>query len=51
LSFLMHCYHLKDWLKQSGVNGKKVEGYVSKTRELRDCGDLTNSTKHLSSRK
>lgn len=51
LSFLMHCYHLKDYLKQSGVYGKKVEGYVDKTRELRDCGDLTNSTKHLSSRK
>ncbi len=50
LSFFIHCYHLKDWLRESGVSEKKVEDYIKKTHELKVCRDLTNSTKHLLSR-
>jgi hypothetical protein len=65
LSFFMHCYHLKDWLYESGVGKEKVgEKEVPKTRKvpitkvdhhinskigLKLCQKLTNSTKHLSS--
>lgn len=47
LSFFIHCYHLGDWLRESGVDEKKVYGYIYKTDELKDCRDITNSTKHL----
>jgi hypothetical protein len=48
LSFFMRCYHLKDWLKSSGVNGTKLDDYIEKTDELKICAKITNSTKHLS---
>lgn len=47
LSFFMHCYHLGDWLKVSGVNKKTVDDFVHNTYELQICRNLTNSTKHL----
>jgi hypothetical protein len=47
LSFFMHCYHLGDWLKASGVDKKLVNDFIHNTYELQVCRNLTNSTKHL----
>ena len=47
LSFFMHCYHLKDWLIESGIDKKTVSDFIHNTYELQVCRNLTNSTKHL----
>jgi len=47
LSFFMHCYHLGDWLKASGLDETKVNNFIHNTYELQVCRNLTNSTKHL----
>ena len=47
LSFFMHCYHLSDWLKKSGIDEGAVNDFVHSTYELQVCRNLTNSTKHL----
>jgi hypothetical protein len=48
-SFFMHCYHLKDWLKNDASFRKasQVESYISATPCLTLCADLCNSIKHL----
>lgn len=47
LSFFMHCYHLGDWLKSSGVDEVRVNNFIHSTYEMQVCRNLTNSTKHL----
>lgn len=47
LSFFIHCYHMADWLKGSGVSSAKIYNYIQNTYELQVCRDLTNGTKHL----
>jgi hypothetical protein len=49
-SFFIHCYHLKDWIKndpKSGIDHSKVEKFVHSNESLKICGDLTNGVKHL----
>ena len=49
-SFFIHCYHLKDWIKndpRSGIERSKVEKFVHSNESLKICGDLTNGVKHL----
>ena len=53
LTFFIHCYHLKDWLKNdpsSGVTGSDAEACVNSSLYLRLCGDLANGTKHMEHR-
>jgi len=50
-SFFMHCYHLKDWIKndpqtKSGV-GHKVEDKITDSAPLRMVADLANRVKHF----
>ena len=47
-AFFQNCYHLKDWLKNSGaVTPDHVESFVRGSESLRICGDLCNGSKHL----
>lgn len=50
LSFFMHCYHLGDWLRNSGVDEDAINRFIHDTYELQVCRNLTNSTKHLENR-
>jgi len=50
-SFYMHCYHLKDWIRndpqiKSGV-GKKIEDKINESDALRKVADLANRVKHF----
>ena len=46
--FFIHCYHLKDYLKNSCYFDKDtVESFVKSNKELRICRDICNQTKHL----
>lgn len=47
LSFFIHCYHLSDWLRESGVESKKIRDYVSKTKDLQICQILAYDIKHM----
>ena len=49
-SFFLHCYHLKDWLKNdpsSGKTAQEIESLVTKIPDLALCADIANSVKHL----
>lgn len=50
-AFVMHCYHLKDWLKASASRGEtwggRVEAHVSGSPGLSACADICNATKHF----
>ena len=47
-AFFQNCYHLKDWVINSGVIAKdKVESFISQSTELSICADLCNGSKHL----
>jgi len=50
-AFFMHCYHLKDWIKNDvGVSRdikKQVETFIKGDDYLRICADVCNSMKHL----
>lgn len=51
ISFFMHCWHLKDWIKYD-VNvdervRKKIEDEVEKKPNLIMCADLANRSKHF----
>lgn len=46
-AFFQSCWHLKDWLKDCGLNKKVVEGHAHKKgSRLETCGIIANSTKH-----
>ena len=40
-SFFVHCYHLKEWIKndEALMAKPKVEDYINKHVSLRVCGD------------
>ena len=53
-AFFMHCYHLKDWVKNdTSVKtrmtniGTDVERFISESEALSLCADLCNSLKRL----
>jgi hypothetical protein len=47
-AFFQNCYHLRDWLKASGVvSGQKLSDFFSVHREMRLCRDICNGTKHF----
>jgi len=50
-SFFLHCYHLKDWIKNDTEVAveirQTVEDFVNKNEALRICADLANRSKHL----
>lgn len=46
-AFFTNCFILEDWLKNSGVNSKKIYDYRDQHIELKICRDLCNNTKHL----
>ena len=52
VSFFIHCYHVKDWIKNDPEVPKdvqqKVEGYVNNTCTLKLCADICNGAKHFS---
>jgi hypothetical protein len=50
-SFFLHCYHVKDWLKNdegfSGCDGRAIEDYVTNTPSLALVADICNGLKHM----
>ena len=53
-AFFMHCYHLKDWIKndpsvktQMLSISTDVERFISESGALSLCADLCNALKHL----
>jgi hypothetical protein len=53
-AFFMHCYHLKDWVKNdTSVKtrmpniGADVERFINESEALSLCADLCNSSKRL----
>jgi hypothetical protein len=46
ISFFIHCFHIKDWAINAGVNKKEVEEYVNCHKALRVCADFANGSKH-----
>lgn len=47
-SFFQNCFHLKDWLIESGVtNNKVVDKFISSEDDMKICRDLCNGSKHL----
>ena len=50
LSFFMHCYHLKDWLKNDPNykrSNEEIEEYVNSNPDLALVADICNGIKHL----
>ena len=53
-AFFMHCYHLKDWIKNDASVksrmpnlGTDVEQFINESEALSLCADLCNSLKRL----
>ena len=48
-SFFMHCYHLKDWIKNDPYCAawQSVEQFIQADPHLPICADLCNALKHL----
>jgi hypothetical protein len=53
-AFFMHCYHLKDWVKNDSsvksrmpIIGADVEQFINSSEALRLCADLCSSLKTL----
>ena len=49
-AFFMNCYHLKDWIINDPAAASvahKVENYINNNLDLKICGNLCNSLKHL----
>jgi hypothetical protein len=50
-SFFIHCYHIKDWLKNDSDynkhSNKEIETYINQTQALAICADICNGLKHL----
>ena len=49
-SFFIHCFHLKDWIKNdpaAALVAPKVENYIHRNLDLSICGDICIALKHL----
>lgn len=48
ISFFIHCYHIKDWVVQSGEIEKRVaEEFINTQKALKICADICNGSKHF----
>jgi type I site-specific restriction-modification system R (restriction) subunit len=48
-SFFIHCYHIRDWIKELnllGITSSELKKFIRSHKELRICADLCNGTKH-----
>lgn len=45
-SFFIQCYHLSDWLFQSGFNKNSVYQFIDNNKWLSLCKDMANNQKH-----
>ncbi len=45
-SFIIQCYHLRDWLIRSGYNKEGVDHIIQNDAFLSLCRDLANTQKH-----
>ena len=45
-SFFIQCYHLADWLKNSGYREKDIYDFINKSDYLSLCHSLANLQKH-----
>jgi hypothetical protein len=45
-SFFIQCYHLADWLKNSGYSEKDIYGFINQSDYLSLCHSLANLQKH-----
>lgn len=47
-AFFQNCYHLKDWIINSGALAKDViDNFINSNTDLMICRDLCNGSKHL----
>ncbi|ENP8453016.1 hypothetical protein [Vibrio parahaemolyticus] len=46
ISFFIHCFHVKDWAINAGINKNKVEEYINSHQALMICADFANGSKH-----
>jgi hypothetical protein len=47
-AFFMNCYHLRDWIINSGFKPKaEVDGFIRGHPDLKLCGDICNGLKHF----
>ncbi|MDD5145226.1 MAG: hypothetical protein PHW72_03850 [Candidatus Pacebacteria bacterium] len=52
LCFFTNCYHLRDWLKESGIiENKKLNNFIEKSYELSICRNICLGAKHLNVKK
>ncbi len=47
LSFFTFCYHLGDWLINSGIDKREIRNFIKNSRELSLCRNLCLGIKHL----
>jgi len=45
-SFIIQCYHLRDWLIKSGYDQKQIDDQIQNNTYLSLCRDLANTQKH-----
>lgn len=46
IAFFVSCFHLRDWLKDSGVDAERLNALFQANLELRVCRDIANGFKH-----
>lgn len=47
-AFFLNCYHLKDWVIQSGLIKKElVYDFVESNKDMKICRDICNGVKHF----
>jgi len=46
IAFFVACFHLRDWLKDSGVDGERLNSLFRANVELLVCRDIANGFKH-----
>lgn len=46
VAFFVACFHLRDWLKDSGVDAERLNALFRANLDLRVCRDIANGFKH-----
>ncbi|WP_233425639.1 hypothetical protein [Paraburkholderia kururiensis] len=46
IAFFVVCFHLRDWLKDSGVDAERLTALFRANVERRVCRDIANGFKH-----
>lgn len=46
IAFFVVCFHLRDWLKDSGLDAGRLNALFKENIELRICRDIANGFKH-----